>query len=155
MDSIYIYTHIHTWIYGYRYVCMYICIRYVHTHTKRAHTIAWLPYTQSLETALMDIWHEDRRSYPQKTGTGMEPEVKYLALRVWRPLPGTGQRGCLLLVVWNLSRHQNYLQIPAIKKKSTYESRLWKLKQGAFTHSFGTPCHDFIQFIFTSSKKHK
>lgn len=68
----------------------------------------------------METWPQDGRSYLQKAGIVMELVVKYLVLKVWKLLLGIEQREYLLLVVWNQSHHQNYLQIPKIKDEQCY-----------------------------------
>lgn len=68
----------------------------------------------------METWPQDGRSYLQKAGIVMELVMKYLVLKVWKLLLGIEQREYLLLVVWNQSHHQNYLQIPKIKDEQCY-----------------------------------
>lgn len=73
-----------------------------------------------LEKRFTKPWRWDVRPYLQKAGAGTELVVRYLVLKVWKLLPGTEQREYLLLVVWNRSHHQNYLQIPKIKEEQCY-----------------------------------
>lgn len=73
-----------------------------------------------LEKRFTKPWRWDVRPYLQKAGAGTELVVRYLVLKVWKLLPGTEQREYLLLVVWNRSHHQNYLQIPKIKEEQGY-----------------------------------
>lgn len=76
--------------------------------------------TLTSEKWFVKTWRWDVRPYLQKAGAGTELVVRYSVLKVWKLLPGTEQREYLLLVVWNLSHHQNYLQIPKIKEKQCY-----------------------------------
>lgn len=117
------------------------------------------------EKWLMKTRREDTRPYPQKAGTVTELVGKYLVLRAWRLLLETERREYLLLVAWNRSHRQNYLQIPKIKEewcyiyyKSVWEQRaenVLTFKIWTFIRSSGTHSHKFFfQFIFISSKKH-